>query len=165
MSKVAVYEGCPACSTSDYGQLAIPNVQTIVATLQGGAVGGASGLIAEWVGRKLLKITNPFIQTALVLGTPIAIATFVQRQNPEMAKNIAIGGTAVGIYTLLKGMLGNTLGFSGYGYLEPEVEVMEGMGEMGVLVPEIEESDEYGMMVAEEEPEYAGYGQEVYLED
>jgi len=134
MSKVAVYEGCPACGVSGYGQLAIPNVQTIMTTLQGGAVGGASGLVAEWVGRKLLKITNPFIQTALVLGTPMAIAALVQRQNPEMAKNIAIGGTAVGIYSLLKGMLGGTLGFSGYGYVEPEVEVLEGMGNMGALI-------------------------------
>ncbi len=163
MSKVAVYEGCPACTAGSYGQLAIPNVQTIMSTLQGGAIGGASGLAAEWVASNLLKITNPLVKTLIVLGTPIGIASFVQRQNPEMAKNIAIGGTAVGIYTLLKGMIGTRIGFSGYGQL-PDVEIEE--DDYGMLVPEVEES-EYGVLVPEVEEEYAGYayGQDVYLEE
>ena len=166
MSKVAVYEGCPACTTTEFGQLAIPNVQTIVNTLQGGAVGGASGLAAEWVATNLLKITNPLLRTALVLGTPMAIAAFVQRQNPEMAKNIAIGGTAVGIYTLLKGMIGGKLPFSGYeGYGQIADVEIEDEG-LGVLVPEIE-SEEYGVLVPEVESiEYSGYGQdEIYIEE
>lgn len=170
MSKVAVYEGCPAC-TAGYGQLpAALNPQNIMQTLQGAVVGSGAGLVADLIASKLLKIDNPILKAAIVVGTPIGIAAFVQKQNPEMAKNIAIGGTAVGVYTLLKNMLSGTgfAGYDGYGVIaaEPEVSIEE--ENYGVLTAETEETpEEYGLLVAEEEPAYAGYGygQEIYIED
>lgn len=169
MAKVAVYEGnCPACSLSDYGQIALTG-QAITNVLQGGAIGAATGMAADFVAQKLLRITNPLLRGILSVAVPIGIAMVVQKQNPRMAENIAIGGAAVGIYSLLKGLIGPRLGLQGLEGLEgfeaygelPEVEVTEGYE---ALVPEVEEMEGYGALVPEVE-EMEGYGEEIYVEE
>ena len=168
MAKVAVYEGsgCPACS--HYGQLAIPDTRAIMQTVQAGAIGAAAGMAADFVLQRLLRIRNPFIRAIASVAVPIGIAAFVRRQNPQMAEYIAVGGTTVGIYNLLKGLIGPRLGLAGLGEMGeeetavdlPEIEVTE--GETGALVPEIEETEGYGALVPEiEETEGLGAGEPV----
>ena len=176
MSQVAVYEGygkCPACPSRHYGQLAL-DTRAIMQTVQAGAVGAGAGLVTDFITQRLLRITNPLIRSIATVAVPMAIAMFVRRQNPQMAENIAVGGTAVGIYTLLKGLVGTRLGLSGFGEvdvdedlegfgeMEPEIEVTE--GEYGALVPEVEETEGMGMLVPEIE-DTSGYGEIVEVEE
>ncbi len=162
MAKLAVYEGsgCPACRRHSYGQIAGLDTRVIMNVVQGGAVGAAAGIAADFVSQRLLKITNPMIRGVLSILVPIGIATAVRRQNPQMAENIAIGGAAVGLYSLLKGMIAPRLGLSGYGeelLEEPEIEITEGYD---ALVPELEEVEGYGALVPELE-EVEGFGQDI----
>ena len=158
MAKVAVYEGsgCPACT--HYGQLAIPDTRAIMQTVQAGAIGAAAGLAADFVLQRFLRIRNPFLRAIASVAVPIGIAAAVRRQNPQMAEYIAVGGTTVGVYNLLKGLVGPRLGLAGYGedVVElPEIEVTEGA--TGALVPEIEETEGLGALVPEiEETEGLG---------
>jgi len=167
MAKLAVYEGsgCPACSRHSYGQIAGLDTRVIMNVVQGGAVGAAAGIAADFVSQRILRITNPVIRGVISILVPIGIATAVRKQNPQMAENIAIGGAAVGLYSLLKGMVAPRLGLSGYGEFgegeelyEPELEVSE----YDALVPELEETEGYGVVVPELE-EVEGYGQEIEI--
>ena len=161
MAKIAVYEGtrCPACP-KPLGQIpATLDTRAIMNVLQGGAVGAGAGLAAEFVGQRLLKITNPMIRGVLSLLVPIGIAIAVRKQNPQMAENIAIGGAAVGLYNILKGVVGPRIGLSGLeGYGQEDIE--EELPEI-----EVEDTSGYGALVPEIEEVEGGYGQEVWVEE
>lgn len=166
MSNVAVYEGgCP------YGQIEL-NMQTISNVLQGGAVGAGAGLVADFVVQKMLRTSNPLLRAFASVVVPIGIAYTVQRNNPKLAETIAIGGVSVGMYTLLKGLVGKSLGLQGfdYGEIYPEEEIypeddIEVTDGYEAIVPEVKEVEDYGIMVPEFEGGYNGNVETVIIEE
>lgn len=142
MAKALVFEGCPACERSEFGQIAARDIGPyLMGTLQGGAIGAGGVILADIFLPKILPTLSPIVR-ALITGAAVMGGAYLLKEKyPDMATGLAIGGGGIVIYKVVGSLLGKiiaapeavapTAGLYGLG---EEIEIEE--SPYGVLVPE-----------------------------
>ena len=110
MAKALVFEGCPACERSEFGQIAARDIGPyLMGTLQGGAIGAGGVILADIFLPKVLPTLSPIIRAMITGVAVMGTAYMLKDRYPDMATGLAIGGGGIVIYKVVGSLLGKII--------------------------------------------------------